>query len=184
VPVRLAGLLQSVGEAHWYAGRLDEALPPLREAIALFDRAYGPDTYDAAGVYLDLAQVLQDQEAYADAEAAVDHAVRVRSRRGPEAGDTAIALSVKASIAGHRGRHAEAIELATRSVEIGATSMPPDDATFLVLRSTLSARLAAAGRRAEALAILDEILATAAKAGIEGVNVTTWRRQRAELARR
>ncbi|MBK7072590.1 MAG: serine/threonine protein kinase [Myxococcales bacterium] len=176
VASQLAGLLQSLGEAHWYAGRYDAALPPLREAIALFDRAFGPDTAEAAGVYLDVAQVLRDQETYPAALVAVDQAVRVRTRRDPDAVDTALAISTRASILAYLGRHAEALADAERAVALGAAALDPDDAVLLALRSTVGDVLREAGRRADAAAIYRDLLAIAARTGMDSANVAGWRR--------
>ncbi|HUQ05178.1 MAG TPA: serine/threonine-protein kinase [Kofleriaceae bacterium] len=184
VAPRLAGLLQSVGESHWFAKRYDDAIAAHREAIAIFDRAYGPDTYDAAGVYLDLAQVLRDARRLPEAAAAVEPSLRVRTRRNPEGGDVAIALSVKASILSFQGRHDEAVAAARRSVDIGAASMPPEDGQLITLRGTLAEVLADAGKEREALALLGEIVAAADRAGVESRNVVHWRALRDHLKQR
>ena len=152
------------------------ALPPLREAIALFDRAFGPDTAEAAGVYLDVAQVLRDQETYPAALVAVDQAVRVRTRRDPDAVDTALAISTRASILAYLGRHAEALADAERAVALGAAALDPDDAVLLALRSTVGYVLREAGRRADAAAIYRDLLAIAARTGMDSANVAGWRR--------
>ncbi|MBK9035251.1 MAG: protein kinase [Myxococcales bacterium] len=181
VASQLAGLLQSLGEAHWYAGRHDAALPPLREAIVLYDRAFGPDTADAAGVYLDVAQVLRDQRTYPDALAAADQAVRVRMRRDPDAVDTALAISTRASILTYLGRHAEAIADAERAVALGAAALAPDDGVLLSLRSTVADILVDAGRRSAAAAIYRDLLAIADRTGMDSANVAMWQRNLARL---
>jgi predicted Ser/Thr protein kinase len=184
VAPRLAGLLQSVGEAHWFAKRHDEAIAAHREAIAIFDRAYGPDTVEAAGVYLDLAQVLRDARRLPDAMSAVEQSLRVRSRRDPGGGDVAIALSVKASILSAQARHDEAVAAARRAVEIAMATMPPEDGQLITLRATLAEALADAGKEAEALALLDEIVAAAERAGVETRNAIHWKALRDHLRQR
>jgi tetratricopeptide (TPR) repeat protein len=178
---QLAGLMQSLGETHWHGGRLDAALSALHESIALFDRAFGPDTAEAAGVYLDVAQVLRDQQTYAGALTAADHAVRVRTRRDPSGVDTAIAISTRASILNYLGRHAEALADANRAVALASVALPPDDAVLLGLRSTVAEALVAASRRAEAAAIYRDILTLAERTGMTSMNVTIWRRNLARL---
>ena len=178
---QLAGLLQSVGEAHWHANRHDAALPPLREAIVLFDRAYGPDTAEAAGVYLDVAQVLRDAERYPEALPAADQVVRVRMRRDPTAVDTAVAISTRASILTYLGRHAEAIADAERAVTLGGATLPPDDGVLLSLRATVADVLLDAGRLTDAAAIYRDVLAIAERTGMDSTNVGAWRRTLASI---
>jgi tetratricopeptide (TPR) repeat protein len=170
-----------LGEAHWYAGRHDAALPPLREAIALFDRAFGPDTAEAAGVYLDVAQVLRDDEQYAEALPAADQVVRVRTRRDPSAVDTAVAISTRASILTYLGRHTEAIADAERAVTLGGASLPPDDGVLLSLRATVADVLLDAGRLTDAAAIYRDVLAIAERTGMDSTNVNAWRRTLASI---
>ncbi len=179
---QLAGLLQSVGEAHWYAGRLDAALPPLREAITLLDRAYGPDTTEVAGVYLDLAQVLRDHKRYPEALAAVDHSVRIRAARDPSAADTAVAISTRASILAYLGRTTEAIADAERAVALGAASLPPDDGQLLALRATVADIFSDAGRSSDAALIYRDLLSIADRTGMTSPNVGIWRRNLARIA--
>jgi eukaryotic-like serine/threonine-protein kinase len=177
----LAGVLQGVGEAHMHDKRYDEAVAAFHEAIAILDRAYGPDTVEVAGVYLDLAQVLLYAKRHAEAETAVDVSLRIRSSHNPEAADTATAMSVKAAIVGSAGRNDEAIAMARRSVEIARATMQLEDAEFLAVLSTLGQRLSSAGHYAEALSVMDEALSIADKAKMETDDVDAWRAHRAEL---
>ena len=181
---RLAGLLQSVGEAHWAAGRHDEAVAALRQARALFDRAFGPDAVDAAGVDVTLAQVLRAQRALEPAEAAARDGLWVRERRDPDAADTAIALAVLAEVVLDRGRRDEALALARRAVAVARASMPAGDASLLGIEITLAKVHAASDRAADALAIYGEVLASAEQDKIVTDSVAWWWLERGDLERR
>ena len=179
----LAGLLQTLGEIEWTAGRLDAAVATLRQALATFDRAYGPDTVDAGGVQLSLAQVLLDAARLDEAEAAATAAVRVREHRTGESPTLAVALSVRAQITAARGRTDEALAEARRALAIGRATMPADDAQLMIIAADLAAVLSATGRAEEALATYDEVLAAATRAEMATANVASWWINRADLER-
>lgn len=62
-----------------------------------------------------------------------------------------------------------------------AAALPPDDAGLLALRSTVADVLREAGRAAAAAAIYRDLLAIAARTGLDSANVAMWRRTLARL---
>jgi len=172
--IALAGLLQTESNAHWYAGELDAAVPPLREAIALFDRVYGPDTVESAAGNLDLAQILRDQAKYDEARAAVEAAIRVRELRSGESPGLAMALVTGSEIARRQGRLPEAIAMSERAMRIARATMAPGDRQLWDVAIAMADQYYVGGRAQEALAIYNDALAQAERDGVTDINLAAW----------
>jgi tetratricopeptide (TPR) repeat protein len=181
---KLASLLQTESNVHWFADAHDAAVPPLREAIQLYDRAYGPDTLDSAAAHLDLAQVLMGAMKLDEAEAAVDVAVRIRQMRAGESATLAMALIVRADIMRARGDRAAGLEVAERSLAIARTTMPADDGELIYLTFKLASHYDSAGKLKQALALYTDGLAAVERTGMMTINVGGWWLERADIERR
>jgi tetratricopeptide (TPR) repeat protein len=180
----LGSLLHSLGNTYWNAGKLDLAEAQLRDAIAVIDRAYGPDTVESSSAYLALGQVLRDDDKLVDAEHALRESIRIREARAPDSALTATALVALADVLDSQPtKIAEGIAVAERGVEMARKTMPVD-ATFAGNLASLGDAYAAAGRYKEAIAIYDEMFVIVAKDKIEDINVASWEINRGEIYRK
>jgi len=179
----LANLAQSMGDLQHTAGQLDDAATSMRESLALFARAYGPDTREAGAVQLDLAQILSDLGQLDDAERAARASVKIRERGG-QTPALAMVQSVLSDVVSRRGRHAEALELGERAIALARATMPPDDAVLAILLANLAEAYAAAGQLTRGLTIYDEVLATERRTGVKNTNAVSALLGRADIARR
>jgi eukaryotic-like serine/threonine-protein kinase len=181
---RLGAVLQSIGTTYQEREEPEKAIPLLREALALDDRAFGPDTVDSGADLLALAQALRDHGDLAEAEAAARESVRIRAARNGDSPSLAMALSGLCDIVGKRGRFDEAVAIGERAVSMARAKMPPDDATLAILIKLLGDAYDRAGRPDRALALYDEILATAERTKIASTHVAGWWIDRGDVRRR
>ena len=180
----LGSLLHSLGNAYWNAEKLDLAETNLRDAIAVIDRAYGPDTVESSSAYLALGQVLRDDAKLDDAETALRESVRIREARAPDSGLTATALVALADVLDSQPtKIAEGIAVAERGVAMARKTMPVD-ATFAGNLASLADAYAAADRYKEAIAIYDEMFVIVTANKIEDINVASWELNRGEIYRK
>jgi len=177
----LGALLQTEGEQRWASGDLDGALASLHQSVAMLDDAYGPDTMEAAGVYLDLGQVLRDQGKLDEALVAVEHSIAVRGRHDAHTAALATALSVRAAIHGEQGHLDRSIADGERALALASAALLPNDLELLGITSEVALAYRDAGRLDEALALYVQILAITDRDEVETSNVGSWWVMRAEI---
>jgi tetratricopeptide (TPR) repeat protein len=179
----LAGTLLSIGETYWYADQHASAIAPLEEAIAIFDRALGPDTLEAASAYLDLAQVLSALGRADEAVVAVREAVRVRELRAGESSALAQGLFIQSDILATAGDLPDALAAAERAMAMGKAVLDPTDPLVTDIAISYAEKLALTGKRDEALAIYSEATTRALADGYASANVAIWLLHQANLER-
>jgi tetratricopeptide (TPR) repeat protein/predicted Ser/Thr protein kinase len=180
---RLAAATVMTADAYYAAGKLPSSAAALREALAIYDRAYGPDTLEAGDVQITLAQTLRDQGRLDESEVAARAAVRIRARGG-QTPSLALAQAVLTDVLTRRGHTAEAIALGEQAVALARATMAPTRATLQVVIQVLADAYDADGQLPRALALYDDTLATFAREGIRNFNTFTGLGIRANLLRR
>jgi len=174
----------SLGETYFYAGDLDHALPASRDAIAAWERLYGPDTVEIAGAKMDLAQILRDREEYAEAEQVARDGVRIRELRDGDSPALAMALMTLGDIYELTDRIPDAIAAGERALKIAKATMPADDMQVRMVTLGVASYYDDAGRTADAVAMYDPIIAAFERDGVQNANLPTFYERRADMQRR
>jgi tetratricopeptide (TPR) repeat protein len=118
--------------------RYGEAEPLYKRALAIREKALGPDHPDTATSLDDLAFLYQWQRKYAEAEQLYKRALAIRERAlGPDHPDTATSLNNLAFLYQWQEKYAEAEPLYKRALAIGEKAPGPDAAfgTIIVLNN-------------------------------------------------
>ena len=116
---KTATSLNNLGLILDYQGRYRNAEELHRRALAIREKALGPEHPDTAGSYNNLAEVLRAQARYGEAEALHRHALTIREKMlGPEHPDTAGSCNNLAEVLRTQGRYGEAESLHRRALAI------------------------------------------------------------------
>ena len=141
-------------------GRLAEALEDQHRAVAAKERAGGPESADIALSLANIALYLEQMGQPIEAAQYAERSLRLaEAGLGPQHPRTAILISNYAEILNNLGRHPEAREMALRA--LGALEGEVDEAGLFItfpLMSLATAHLDD-GRPAEALPILERVVA-------------------------
>jgi tetratricopeptide (TPR) repeat protein len=150
----LAELLQRL------EGRPEEAVPLLRESLAITRQLYGQRHRDVAISLNTLSNALRATGDFAGAEAAVREAMAINTALyGPEHSRVALNENSLAALLGQEGRSEEAIPVFRRSIALFTRTEGPDDQNTLIAVSNLGRVLRDAGHLAEAERVLRDLLA-------------------------
>jgi eukaryotic-like serine/threonine-protein kinase len=182
--IKLGGVQVSLGIAYHQSGRFDQAVGAFVAAAAVFDRALGPDTPEAAAAQIDLAQSLHALGRYGEAEVAAGNSVRVRQLRTGDSPSLAQSLVVQATILAALGRLEPAQQVADRAVHIARSTMASDDSELANIEVDRAEVLAQVHHEDEALATYERVLSAADRSEIKSLNVAVWWLNRADLERR
>ncbi|WP_437753504.1 protein kinase domain-containing protein [Sorangium sp. So ce1389] len=126
-PLVSADRLLVLGKLLLDEGRANEALPHLQQALALQERALGPDDLTVATTLGRLARALSNVERYPEALALAQRSLAVQERLlGPDHPDLAASLNAIAFILYMSQRSAEGIPLASRALAIQERAFGPD----------------------------------------------------------
>jgi tetratricopeptide (TPR) repeat protein len=114
-------------------GKFDEAVPLAQRALALAEKAFGPDLPDAAPLLLsvppflnNLAELYRRQGRYADAEPLFKRSLAMREKvHGPDHPDVAAALGGLAKLYHDQGRYADAEPLYKQALAIEEKVLGP-----------------------------------------------------------
>lgn len=140
-------------------GALDEAETVLHDVAERRLALHGPESIEAATDALILGKLLIRRGRFDDAEAPLEHGLAIRRRLlGPGHFALAWPLENLARVRVHQARYAEAEALAREALDVYRRSLTEDAPQVLVARGDLAGVLLAAGRRDEALSILDATL--------------------------
>jgi tetratricopeptide (TPR) repeat protein len=176
------GLIQhSLATTYYTANQLERANTAIHDTIATYDRAYGPETLETAGAWLELAEIERDALHYEAAERAVLRAIHIRETRNGPSTALAAALSVQADITSRLGHPDDAVVLAERAVAMARSA--GKDSMYVMLQASLADAYDDAGRKREALATYDEVLAGAGRERMDSINIPNWLVNRGEIAR-
>jgi CHAT domain-containing protein/Tfp pilus assembly protein PilF len=147
------------------AGKLDEAILLTQRALAILEKAAGPDHPTVAMAIDYLAPLYVRQGRYDEAAALGKRAVAIREKTlGPNHLDVATALNTLARIYSRQGRYAEAEPLDKRALAIREKALGPDHQNVALSLNNLAAVYDHQGRHAEAETLYKRALAIREKA--------------------
>jgi len=116
-----------LGSALWYAARYAEAEPLYKRALAIREKALGPEHPDTTRSLNDLAVLYDSQGKNAEAEPLYKRALAIREKAlGTEHPDTAASLNNLAVLYYSQGRYAEAEALYKRALAIYEKALGPE----------------------------------------------------------
>jgi tetratricopeptide (TPR) repeat protein len=125
--VAAARLLNQSGYYLDGRARYEEAEPLHQRALAIWEKALGPDHPDTAASLNNLAALYHNQGRYGEAEPLYQRALTIREKAlGPDHPNTATSLNNLAEIYRSQGRHGEAEPLYQRALVIHETALGPD----------------------------------------------------------
>jgi tetratricopeptide (TPR) repeat protein len=108
-------------------GRFSEARPLHERALAIDEKALGPEHPITATTQSNLAMLLHGTGSYAEALPLLERALAIRERAlGPDSPGTAISLNNLAMVLDSQGRFAEARPLCERALAIDEKALGPD----------------------------------------------------------
>jgi tetratricopeptide (TPR) repeat protein len=149
----------------YQAGRYAEAIPLAQQALAIREKALGPDHPDVAQSLNNLALLYLQQGRYAEAEPLLKRALAIREKAlGPDHPDVAVSLINLAGLYDNQGRYAEAEPLLKRALPILEKVLGPDDPAVATMVNNLALLYEDQGRYAEAEPLLKRALAINEKA--------------------
>jgi tetratricopeptide (TPR) repeat protein len=136
-----AALDKRVGEL-LRAGKFSEAIPLAQHALAIQEKALGPDHPDVAMSVNRLALLYYNQGRYADAEPLYKRSLAIREKvLGPDHPDVATSLNNLAELYRRQGRYADAEALDKRSLAIREKALGPDHPYVATSVSSLACAL-------------------------------------------
>jgi len=141
------------------AGKYADAIPLAQQALALREKALGPNHLDVAKELSRLAAIYNGLERYAEMEPLYKRALAIRERAlGRDHFEVGEALNNLAYVYGNLGRLAEAEPLYERSLAIRERTLRPDHPYVGVSAKNLAMIYAGQGRDADALALTEKYL--------------------------
>jgi CHAT domain-containing protein/tetratricopeptide (TPR) repeat protein len=147
------------------AGRYAEAVPLAQEALAIREKALGPDHLDVALSLNNLAGLYDNQGRYAEAEPLYKRSLAIREKAlGPDHLDVATALGGLAELYRNQGRYDEAEPLYKRALAIREKALGPDHPSVAAALGGLAEFYRNQGRYAEAEPLYKRSLAIREKA--------------------
>ncbi|WP_239489363.1 serine/threonine-protein kinase [Luteitalea sp. TBR-22] len=158
----LADSLDALGDVRRYAGRPDEAVPPLEEALAIRRRLLPAVHRDVAETYNNLGLVRQAQGRHAEAEALHRTGLAMWEQlQAREEGEDLVALGLTnlGRAVRAQGRSEEAAALFQRALDIRRRVLPANNPRIGSSLSYLGLTHLDANRPAEALVLFKQALA-------------------------
>jgi tetratricopeptide (TPR) repeat protein len=145
--------------------RYAEAEPLFRRALAIDEKAQGPNHPDAAAGLNNLAMLYYDQGCYGDAEPLYQRALAICEKAlGPDHPDTAQSLNNLALLYYNQRRYAQAEPLYQRALAIYERELGPEHPDTATTLNNLAGIYDSQGRYAEAEPLLQRALAIFEKA--------------------
>jgi len=167
-------------------GRYEDAIPLARDALAIYEKARGPEHPDVAISLNNLAAMYFSQGSYAKAEPLFKRSLAIYEKaRGPEHPDVASSLRNLARMYFSEGRYAEAEPLYKSSLAIWEKARGPESAEVAASLDNLAQLYDTQGRYPEAEPLFKRSLAIAEKTlGPDDPDVATTLNNLAELYRK
>jgi tetratricopeptide (TPR) repeat protein len=180
-----ARLLNNAGYYLCERARFSDAGPPLRGALAIFERALGPEDPDVATSLNNLAELYHAQGRYAEAEPLHQRALAIWERaQGPHHPDVATSLNNLAELYRALGRYAEAEPLYQRAIAIVEKALGPDHPDVASCINNLAVLYNSQGKHGQAEPLYQRALAIKEKAlGPDHPNMAASLNNLAELYR-
>src|SRR5436190_1454768 len=120
-------------------GRYDAAIPLAERALAIYEKALGPDHPDVATALANLALSYQSKRDYARAEPLLQRALAIHEKAlGPEHPDVASTLNSLAGLYRTRGDYAHAEPLYQRALAIYEKRLGPNDPNVASILTNLA----------------------------------------------
>jgi tetratricopeptide (TPR) repeat protein len=140
-------------------GRYSEAIPLAQRALAILEKARGPDHPDVANSLNNLARLYSAQGRYFDAELFHKRSLAILEKAfGPDHPDVAASLNNLAEVYHAQGRYADAEPLFKRSLTIKEKAFGPDHPDVALSLNNLAELYGAQGRYADALPIVQRTI--------------------------
>jgi CHAT domain-containing protein/Flp pilus assembly protein TadD len=147
------------------AGKYAEAIPLAQRALAIREKALGPDHPDVATSLNSVALLYDNLGRDADAEPLYKRALAIREKAlGPDHPDVAQSLNNLAELYGAQGRYADAEPLYKRALAIWEKALGPDHPDVAMSLNNLAELYRAQGRYADAEPLYKRALAIQEKA--------------------
>ncbi|WP_298367705.1 tetratricopeptide repeat protein [Azospirillum sp.] len=157
--------LNSAAAAEYRAGRYPAAVPLLTEALAIREKALGPDHPDTALSLNNLGYLYRAQGKLADAAPLYTRALAIREKAlGSDHPDTALSLNNLAYLYRAQGKLADAAPLYTRALAITEKAFGPDHPATALSLNNLAELYRAQGKLADAAPLHTRALAIREKA--------------------
>jgi tetratricopeptide (TPR) repeat protein len=154
----LASLLFSVANVYRLNSRADEAIAIYNRALAIRERAYGPDDIRVGQVLNMIGITYNDHGYYAEAEQAFKRSIAI-AEISHKPGEITAGLSTLAEAYARQGRYADAVSLAERAVAERMRVAKADDQDIPIQLEQLGSCYHELGRDAEAEPMLNRALA-------------------------
>jgi CHAT domain-containing protein/tetratricopeptide (TPR) repeat protein len=149
----------------YQAGKFAEAVPLARRALAIQEKALGPNDPAVADMLGTLAVLYNGQGRYAEAEPLYSRALAIQEKvLGPDHPDVATALGNFGVLYKNQGRYADAELLHRRALAIREKVLGPDHPDVAISLNNLAALYHAQGRYADAEPLFQRTLAIREKA--------------------
>jgi tetratricopeptide (TPR) repeat protein len=160
-----ARLLNNTGYYLCERARFSDAGPPLRGALAIFERALGPEDPDVATSLNNLAELYHALGRYAEAEPLHQRALAIRERaQGSHHPDVATSLNNLAELYRALGRYAEAELLYQRAIAIAEKALGRDHPDVASCINNLAVLYNTQGKYGQAEPLHQRALAVSEKA--------------------
>jgi tetratricopeptide (TPR) repeat protein len=171
----VSDLLSRAGSYFHRRAAYVQGAPLLRDALAVREKALGPEHPDTATSLSSLASLLDDQGDLAGARPLFERALAIREKAlGPEHPDTAMSLNYLAMLLRKQGDFAGARPLIERALAISEKSVGPQHPITAMSLDSLASLLRAMGDLAGARSLYERALAISEKAlGPEHFNTAT-----------
>jgi CHAT domain-containing protein/Tfp pilus assembly protein PilF len=150
---------------YYATGRYQQAIPLAQRALAITEKALGPEHPDTALSLSDLAALYQATGAYAKAEPLHQRALAIREKAlGPDHPDTSVSLNNLAELYRATGAYAKAEPLYRRALAIRERALGPDHPDTARSVNNLAEVYRATGAYAKAEPLYQRALAIREKA--------------------
>jgi tetratricopeptide (TPR) repeat protein len=160
-----ARLLNQGGVYLYGRARYTEAEPLFQRALAIYEKALGPDRPNTATSLNNLAMLYYDQGRYGEAEPLHQRVLAIREKAlGPDHADFAASLNNLALLYIDEGRHEEAESLFRRALAILEKALGPDHPNTATSLNNLAGLYRRQGRYGEAEPLHQRALAIREKA--------------------
>ena len=147
------------------AGKFAEAVPLAKQALAIREKALGPESPYVAGALNNLAGLYRNQGRYTEAEPLYKQALAIYEKAfGPDDRYVALSLNNLALLYYEQSRYAEAEPLYKRALAIFERELGPDHANIATALNNLAALYNDQGRYADAELLYKRALAIDEKA--------------------
>ena len=131
-------------------------MPLYKQALAIHEKALGPDHPDTATSLNNLAKLYESQGKYAEAVPLCKRSLAIHEKvLGPDHPDTATSLNSLAKLYESQGKYAEAEPLLKRSLAIHETALGPDHPSTATILNNLARLYATLGRFPDATKLFD-----------------------------